>query len=126
MKGDNMARDFHNIIAWQRADDLVVEVYRRTVTLLRSDHSDLVRQLRSAAVSVPANLAEGSGRSTKVDFRRFLYQAQGSLSEVEYYLHLAGRLEILDSDSVRALSDLRVQAGKTLTGLIKSVSPAPE
>ena len=119
-----MARDFRNIIAWQRADDLGVEVYRRTGTLLRSGHSDFVRQLRSATVSVPANLAEGSGRSTKVDFRRFLYQAQGSLSEVGYYLHLARRLEILDSDSLNVLNELRAQAGRTLAGLIKSVSSA--
>jgi four helix bundle protein len=119
-----MARDFRSIVAWQKADDLAVEVYRRTGALVRGGYSDLVRQLRSAAVSVPANLAEGSGRSSTVDFRRFLYQAQGSLSEVEYYLHLVGRLNALDPASLKDLRVLRSEVGKTLGGLIRSLSNA--
>ena len=121
-----MARDFRSIVAWQKADDLVVEVYRCTRALARGGYSDLARQLRSAAVSVPANLAEGSGRSSTVDFRRFLYQAQGSLSEVEYYLHLVGRLELLDTASLTTLKELRTAVGRTLAGLIRRLSnPRP-
>ena len=119
-----MGRDFRKIVAWQKADDLVVEVYQRTGSLLRGGHSDLVRQLRSAAVSVAANLAEGSDRSSSLDFRRFLFQAQGSLSEVEYYLHLAGRLRLMDSDGLEALQGMRAEAGRTLAGLIRSLSAA--
>ncbi len=117
-----MARDFRSIVAWQRADDLAVEVYRRTGGLRRGEYSDLARQLRSAAVSVPANLAEGSGRSSAVDFRRFSYQAQGSLSEVEYYLHLSDRLNALDQESLNILREMRSEVGRTLTGLIRSLS----
>ena len=119
-----MARDFRSIVAWQKADDLAVEVYRRTGAPVGGGDSDLVRQLRSAAVSVPANLAEGSGRSSTVDFRRFLYQAQGSLSEVEYYLHLVERLEILDPASLKDFRMLRSEVGRTLAGLIRSLSNA--
>ena len=118
-----MARDFRSIVAWQKADDLVVEIYRQTARAFpRDERYGLVPQLRSAAVSVAANIAEGSGRSTSADFRRFLYQAQGSLSEVEYFLHLAERLDMTDSDAGERLRGLRAEVGKTLSGLIRAVS----
>jgi four helix bundle protein len=118
-----MARDFRKIVAWKKADDLVVEIYRQTArSFPRDERYGLVPQLRSAAVSVAANIAEGSGRSTSADFRRFLYQAQGSLSEVEYYLHLAERLDMTDSSALEKLQGLRAEVGKTLTGLILAVS----
>jgi four helix bundle protein len=86
-------RDFRKLLAWQRADDLTVLVYRATEDFPSEEKFGLTSQLRRAAVSVAANIAEGSGRHSLKDFRRFLYQARGSLSEVQYYLHLSKRLD---------------------------------
>lgn len=116
-----MARDFRNLVAWRNADELAVEVYRSTATGFPPyEKFGLVAQMREAAVSVAANIAEGSGRQTDADFRRFLFIAQGSLSEVEYYLHLASRLGFMDAASSTEVRRWRAAAGRTLTGLIRA------
>ena len=117
-----MGKDIHRIIAWQKADDLVVEVYRASEShFSRAEQFGLTAQLRSAAVSVAANIAEGSGGSNTKEFRRFLYYAQGSLSEVEYYLHLTRRLGYLSEGLVAPLERLRSETGRTLYGLINAL-----
>ena len=117
-----MARDFRKIIAWQKADDLVVEVYRATTKFFPSEERyGLVSQIRRAAVSVASNIAEGSGRMTLKDFRRFLFNAQGSLSEVEYQLHLAHRLGYLDDANFTCLEGKRAETGRVLNGFIASL-----
>ena len=114
-----MARDFKKIVAWQRADDFVLNEYKLTDKTFPSDERyGLTSQIRSAAVSVAANLAEGSGRETLQDFRRFVYQAQGSLSEVEYYLHLANRLGFIEESEYKKLASERADVGRTVQGFI--------
>jgi len=120
--GDNVARDFKKIIAWQKADDLAVEIYRETGKTFPSDERfGLTPQIRRAAASIPANIAEGSGRETLKDFTRFLHNAQGSLSEVEYFLHLAHRLNYFDEKTFRNLENQRAEVGRLLNGFIKSI-----
>ncbi|HLC03793.1 MAG TPA: four helix bundle protein [Anaerolineales bacterium] len=114
-----MARDFKKIVAWQRADDFVLNEYKLTdKTFPPDERYGLTSQIRSAAVSVAANLAEGSGRETLQDFRRFVYQAQGSLSEVEYYLHLANRLGFIEESEYKKLASERADVGRTVQGFI--------
>ena len=90
---------FFTIAAWQRADDLVVKVYEvtdmKTGCFPKHQLYSLVQQFQRAAVSVAANIAEGSGRRTLAEYIHFLYIAKGSLTEVEYYIHLANRLGYL-------------------------------
>jgi four helix bundle protein len=117
-----MARNFKSIIAWQKADDLAVEIYRETGKSFPSDERfGLTSQIRRAAASIPANIAEGSGRETLKDFARFLHNAQGSLSEVEYFLHLANRLNYFDEDTFTNLENQRAEVGRLLNGFIKSI-----
>jgi four helix bundle protein len=78
----------------------------------------LTSQIRSAAVSVAANIAEGSGRESLQDFRRFVYQAQGSLSEAEYYLHLANSLGYVEDGEFERLDRERSVVGRTVQGFI--------
>ncbi len=85
-------RNFRKLIAWQKADDLAVKIYEVTGRFPADERFGIISQVRRAGVSVAANIAEGCGRETVVDFRRFLHQARGSLYEVEYYIHLSGRL----------------------------------
>ena len=117
-----MARDFKKIIVWQKADDLAVDIYEMTRTNFPKDELyGLTSQIRRAAVSVAANIVEGSGRNSPADFLRFLGIAQGSLSEVEYYLHLAHRLEYLDDETFENLETQRAKVGRTLTGFMNAV-----
>ena len=80
---------FFTIAVWQRADDLTVKIYQTTQTFLPQEHYGLISQMQRSAVSVAANIAEGSGRRTLAAYIRFLFIAKGSLTEVEYYIHLA-------------------------------------
>ena len=110
---------FYTIAAWQKGDDLVVEIYEVTQKFPRHELYGLVSQLRRAAISVPANIAEGSGRRTIRDYIRFLYQARGSLTEVEYLVHISHRLRYLTDEEFQQLrSSLRQTAG-TLLGFIR-------
>ena len=117
-----MSRDFKKIIVWQKADDLAVAIYEMTRSdFPKNETYGLTSQIRRAAVSVAANIVEGSGRNSPADFLRFLGFAQGSLSEVEYYLHLARRLEYLNDETFNNLETQRAEVGKTLTGFINAI-----
>jgi four helix bundle protein len=110
---------FYTIAAWQKGDDLVVEIYEVTQKFPRHELYGLTSQLRRAAISVPANIAEGSGRRTIRDYIRFLYNAKGSLTEVEYLVHISHRLGYITDEEFRLLrSSLRQTAG-TLLGFIR-------
>ena len=114
--------DFRKMAAWQKADDFTVSVYEVTRAFPEDERFGLVSQLRRAASSIPANIAEGSGRQTLKDFRQFLFQARGSLNEVEYYLHLAARLGYIDAQQLERLSAMRHEVGSTLQGMINWAS----
>jgi four helix bundle protein len=116
-----MARDFRKIKAWQLADDLVLRVYQLSRQFPAEELYGLVSQLRRAVASVPANIAEGSNRSSNREFLQFLYIASGSMAEVEYFLHLSHRLGYLRDAEYDQLEEARRQSASTLQGLIKSV-----
>ena len=82
---------------WQRSEELVVECYRLSAALPTEEKFGLVSQIRRAASSVPANIAEGFGRWNGRDFARFLAIASGSLRELETHLIVAGRLGYLSA-----------------------------
>lgn len=114
-------RDFRKVVAWQKADDLVVKIYQITQSFPADERFGLTSQTRRAAISVAANIAEGCGRDTLLDFRRFLFQAKGSLSEVDYYLHLSGRLGYIQGPVHTEIVALCQETGRVLQGLIGSV-----
>src|SRR6266566_3184515 len=93
-------RDYAKIEAWKLADDLTVAIYERTRLFPREEIYGWTSQLRRAAYSVPANIVEGSSREGKRDYLHFLYIARGSLSEAQYFIHLARRLGyLMDNDA---------------------------
>jgi four helix bundle protein len=114
-------RGHQSIVAWQRGIDLVVEIYRRTATWPPTERFGLTGQIRRAAASVPANIAEGQGRNSANEFIHFLGIANGSLREVETYLTIAGRLYYCDKTTFDLLMEQATMVGKPLCGLIRSL-----
>ncbi|MDD4737286.1 MAG: four helix bundle protein [Kiritimatiellae bacterium] len=114
-------RDYKKIRAWALADDLTVAVYQATKSFPATEIYALTSQVRRAAYSVPANIAEGASRKTKKDYLHFLYIARGSLSEAEYFLHLSERLLYLSATDCGVFNDRVIETQKCLFGLIKAV-----
>ena len=90
-----MSGSYRDIKAWQKAIEMVVEVYSSTRSFPKEEVYGLSNQLRRAAVSVASNIAEGKGRCTDREFLLFLHHARGSVFEVETQLAIAGRLGYL-------------------------------
>jgi len=99
------ARSFEDLVVWQRAHQFVLLVYRLTKGFPDTEKFGLTSQLRRAAVSIPANIAEGFKKRGKADKARFLNTAQGSAEECRYYLILCRDLGYADSAPARALLD---------------------
>lgn len=114
-------RDYTKIEAWKLADDLTVAVYERTRSFPKEEIYGLTSQLRRASYSVPANIVEGSSRESKKDYLHFLYIARGSLSETQYFVHLAHRLNYLSSEDAERLHAQTKQTFGCLHGLIRAV-----
>jgi len=121
-KGGKMkVKNYQELIAWQKAMDLVEDVYRASRTFPREEIYALTSQIRRAAVSVPSNIAEGQGRRTTLDFLRHLSIAYGSLREVETQILIAGRLRYLNSATIDQVMRRAGELGKLLNGLMNSL-----
>jgi four helix bundle protein len=110
-----------DLIVWQKSMDLCVEAYRISSRFPPRERYRLVDQLTRAAVSVPANIAEGSGRGSTRDYARFLGIAKGSLMELQTFFDLSLRLNYVRPDGVAHAHSLVVEVSKMLTALRKSL-----
>lgn len=113
------ARRFEDLVVWQEAHALVLELYRLTRQLPADERFGLVMQVRRAAVSVPANIAEGFRRRGPAEKARFLNIAQASLDEVAYYLILIADLNYADTEELRTVAD---KVGRLLGAYLRGVS----
>jgi four helix bundle protein len=93
------SQSFRDLIVWQKAHAFVLEVYRTTEAFPKKEVFGLSSQFRRAAISVPANIAEGFKKRGKADKLRFYNIAQGSVEECQYYLILAHDLKYVDTTS---------------------------
>lgn len=116
-----MARDFRKIKAWEHAHQLTLEIYRASATFPAEEKFGITSQLRRAAASVGANIAEGSSRTSHADFLRFLEISLGSLRETENFLLLARDLGLLPPEVHVSLAQKVDEAARTLSGLIAAV-----
>ena len=114
-------RNYNNILAWQKSDDLVVSIYESTRIFPKEEIYSLTSQIRRAAYSVPSNIAEGASRSSQKDYLHFLFIARGSLAETTYFLHLSRRLGGLSDERHGRLAEQADEASRVLTGLIGAV-----
>ena len=116
-----MGRDYRKIKAWQFADRLAVDVYKATAQFPKAEVWGLVSQMRRAAVSVPANIVEGSARRGESEYVRFLYIAISSLAELGYYIRFAREVGYLPGKSHERLGSMHEETAKTLRGLINHI-----
>jgi four helix bundle protein len=114
------SRNYRDLIAWQRAMDLVELTYRETAGFPAGEKFALVVQMRRAAVSVPSNIAEGQGRGGNPEFVRFLRIAHGSLRELETQALIAGRLKFSSDAAVVRFLEMSGEVGRLINGLIRS------
>jgi four helix bundle protein len=114
-------KNYKELIAWQRAMDLVEEVYRVTREFPREEVYALTGQLRRAVVSIPSNVAEGQGRRSTKEFVHHLSISYGSLREVETQLLIAQRLRYLSEAKAERVMEIAAEEGRLLNGLMNSL-----
>ncbi|MFA4862728.1 MAG: four helix bundle protein [Bacteroidales bacterium] len=112
------AKSFVELAVWQKAHSLVLDIYLLTKTFPKEELYGLTNQLRRAAVSVPANIAEGFGRFSKTEKVRFFNISQGSLNEVKYFLILANDLKYGEVEMLKSKSE---EISKILDSYIKRI-----
>ncbi|HXE91895.1 MAG TPA: four helix bundle protein [Terriglobales bacterium] len=114
-------KTYADLVAWQKAIDLVLDVYRATRSFPKEEAYGLTAQVRRAAVSVPSNIAEGQGRGSTGEFLQFIGHAKGSLFELETQLTIAGRLEYLHETELARLLQSCSELGRIINGLLRSL-----
>ena len=114
------ARNFRDLLVWRKAHEFVLALYTFTAGFPRSETYGLSQQMRRAAVSIPANIAEGFRRRGKADKARFMNMAEGSVEECRYYLILANDLSYGDTGQITALLEEVSKLLNAYTGAILS------
>jgi four helix bundle protein len=112
---------FRDLKVWQRAIDVAVEVYRLTQTFPSNERFGLTAQMRRAAVSVPSNIAEGHGRTTRGEYANQLSVARGSLKELETLSEIARLLSFIDEVCHTSLQEQCAEISKMLTVLKRKI-----
>jgi four helix bundle protein len=118
------SRPYTTLICWQRAVDFAVDCHRIARRLPARDARELASQLRRASVSIPSNIAEGNGRSSRRDYLRFLAIANGSLMEAETLLILITRLGLAPALEIDVAMSTRAEVGRLLGGLMRRLRAA--
>ncbi len=117
-----MIKSFTDLLAWQKAHQLAVEIYKTTKTFPKEELFGLTSQIRRASISVPSNIAEGFSRASKKEKQQFYRIALGSLTETQSQLLMAKDIEILDPKKMKELAEKSVRVSKLLNGLIKHLN----
>jgi four helix bundle protein len=120
-RGAKRVESYRDLIAWQKGMDLVVRSYELAKRLPSNETYGLASQIQRAAVSVPANIAEGYGRHHLGDYLHHLSIANGSLKELETHLLVAQRLSFLREDQIEPALQLASEVGRILRGLVQGL-----
>lgn len=115
-------QDFQNLLVWRKAHALSVDIHRVAGTFPRADGVNLTSQLRRSAASIPANLAEGAGKGSDAEFRRYVQIAMGSASETAYHLLAARDLHLIKSETYDELAARVSEIRRMATGLLKRLA----
>jgi four helix bundle protein len=116
-----MPRDYKKIKAWQLADELAIKIYKLTQKFPRDEIFGLTSQMRRAAVSVPANIVEGSARQYQKEYLQFLYISMGSLAELGYYIRFSYEMGYLNKEDYDVMDLHYNRTIKTLRALMNFI-----
>ena len=111
---------YKNLEAWKKAMKLVSEIYLITKEFPKEELYALTSQIKRAAVSIAANIAEGIGRNYKKDTIQFLHIARGSVYELETLIHVALNVQLISDDTFKMIENMLDEEIRILNGLIKS------
>lgn len=114
-------KDFKSLKIWHKGINLVVDIYKTSKEFPQEELYGLTSQMRRSAISIPSNIAEGSGRNSDKEFNRFLDISLGSSFELETQIIIAHELEFLSNEDFLKLIDKVQEEQKMITGLQKSI-----
>jgi len=115
-------RDFRTLKVWEKAHTLTLALYQATATFPQTQRFELTSQMRRASLSIPANIAEGCGRSGQAEFAHFLNIAMGSATELQYHLLLARDLNLLNKQNYGTLEQQVTEVKRMLTSLMQRLN----
>lgn len=114
-------QNYKELIVWQKAHENVLLIYSHTKGFPNQEQFGITSQIRRAAVSIPTNIGEGTGKSSKKDFANYLQSALGSTQEVEYLLLLSNELGYINKDQYLKINSLTNEVKAMLISLVKKV-----
>ena len=114
-------QDFHKLKVWEESHQLTLDIYRVTIEFPKEELYGLINQIRKSSASIATNIAEGCGRETNAELKRFLYIAMGSASETEYHLLLSKELGYLTESDFARLNQEIGSVKQMITSLIKKL-----
>ena len=114
-------QNFKSLKVWQKSHELTLAIYKATANFPKDELYGLTSQIRRACASVPANIAEGCGRTGKAELARFLQVTMGSASELEYHLLLAHDLGLLRDGEYKLLENQAVELKRMLSSFISKL-----
>lgn len=117
----NKINSYKDLLVWQKSINLVEKVYLVTKIFPKDEIFGLTSQIKRSAISIPSNIAEGTGRSTRKDYLQFLHIAYGSLLELETQLLIAKNLGFAKQEEYGMLAEQILEISKMLKSLIKSL-----
>jgi len=109
-----MGKSYKSLLVWQKAHELVCQIYVATKSFPKDEMYGITSQLRRAAVSVATNIVEGSARQSKNELRQFINISLGSLAETEYLLELCLNLKYFDENEYNRMESIRAELGAML------------
>ena len=115
-------QDFRKLQVWRKSHSLALLVYEKSATFPKAEIFGVTAQVRRAAISIAANIAEGTARSGDKEFARFLYISMGSASELEYFSILIADLGLLKKAEAAKIEADAIEIMRMLSGLIASLS----
>jgi four helix bundle protein len=121
MEATQTEKGYQKLLVHQKADELALAVYKETASFPKEEIFGITSQMRRAATSVPANIAEGYTRHHTNDKIRFYNVAQGSLVELEYFIDFSAKLGYISTDNYKDIREKSIEAGKLLGGYLRGI-----
>ncbi len=113
-------KTFRDLLIWQKGMQLVKEIYKLTRSFPKSEDYNLSSQMKRASISIPSNIAEGFGRSTKKDFQRFLYIALGSIFELQTQIIISYEQDYINQQQYDSINELSKEVERMLCSFMDS------